>query len=605
MRQDSSAVRPTKGFMGSTATALLSLPLLAVVVGAAEPSQSSPPFGERVEVEVVNVDVVVTESSGRRVTDLTKRDFALEVDGRPTLIEYFAAPASAVDGEALAPREEMAVAQTIPIPARSPDLANLFVFVDQSALAWKTSARILDEIRDFVRSRAGGTERIMIAAFVEDLRILSPPTADWARIELAFDELDSLRGRGSLVATERSRLEHDVRNYGRVRIGSQPRGTAPELVELRAQREGEVQEQELQQLEAAIQNYGERELDRQARAIAALRQWIGALAAIEGRKSVLFAASGYSSQPTAFLTQFLNQKLGKMVRPSNQASASLQATGVSLMVDFEGMVQAAQNARVAFYTVSPRQGPVEQASAEFETTSGKLSGAPPPTDLALTESASSLTRLAAATGGATLALDEDLSDRLDSVRADAAAVYSLGFATGDAAGSSDHAIVVRVNRPRLEVRHRETFRRQTLAERAEQALVAAVTLDTTANELGLVLELGTPEPLDKKGSERRVPILVRIPLGLLSLLPSGATREGRLFARVAIQNERRDVELGDSGAIRISVPEGDLSRALESFWAYRAEVLLSPGRHRFAVVVADEVAGVVSTAAQSIEIPKE
>ena len=68
---------------------------LAATLPATHPvaAQEAPPaFGERVEVEVVNVDVVVTDASGRRITDLIREDFRLEVDGKVVPIDYFAPP---------------------------------------------------------------------------------------------------------------------------------------------------------------------------------------------------------------------------------------------------------------------------------------------------------------------------------------------------------------------------------------------------------------------------------------------------------------------------------------------------------------------------------
>ena len=67
-------------------------------IGASATAQEAPPaaateeFAERVEVEVVNVDVVVTDEAKRRILDLGRDDFELLVDGRPVAIEYFAGP---------------------------------------------------------------------------------------------------------------------------------------------------------------------------------------------------------------------------------------------------------------------------------------------------------------------------------------------------------------------------------------------------------------------------------------------------------------------------------------------------------------------------------
>jgi hypothetical protein len=335
--------------------------------------------------------------------------------------------------------------------------------------------------------------------------------------------------------------------------------------------------------------------------VAALREWIGGLAAIEGRKSVLFASAGFTSQPDAFLTEFLTQKRNDRTSGQVQPSA-LPTARLALLDDFERAVRAAQNARVAFYTISPREAPSNTFSAEF-TSAGMNASAVAPRDPAIAEAASSLQRLSAATGGQSLVLDDGLSDRLSTVADDAAASYSLGFTTGEAAGDKDHSIRVFTQDEELTVRHRESFRRTTLVERAEAALVAAATFETTVNPLAMRLELGTPAPEDKKGKEARVPILVRIPLALVSLMPAPTSRSARLTARVAVLDEAQKIRLGETAPIAISIPEADVEKALGSFWAYRAEVLVGRGRQRVAVVVSDEIAGTVSTLTATVDRP--
>ena len=579
---------------------LLVLSIAAAFAAAAQEPSSS--FGERVEVEVVNVDVVVTDRDGNRVTGLGRDAFVIEVDGRTVPIDYFSSPSAKRPALAAAPAPGAALE---PAPeAVDVSTANLFVFVDQSALEWRTSRRILEEIRDFVLPRSGGSERIMITAFAENLRILAPPTADRAQIESAFAELEKLRGRGSLLAAERNRLEREVRENAKPR--PQVQIIDPETGQAGAEqmaREKQQDETDTAMLRQLIDDFAEQEIARQGRAVAALREWIGALSAIEGRKSVLFASAGYSSQPEAFLTRFLDMKKGT-TPTENTTSLRLPTASVELVSDLESAVKAAQNARVAFYTVSPRETPSATSGAEFAS-AGAIAATAPPRDPSIAEAASSLQRLAVSTGGSALFLDDGLSDRLETVADDAAASYSLGFTTDEKAGGGDHRIRVRVVGDGLEVRHRESFRRTTLAERSEAALVAAATLGTTVNPMAVRLELGEPKPVEKRSKEMMVPILVRIPLALVTLSPDGDPRSAKLTARVAVLNESRQVRFGATSPIAISIPAGDLEKALGSYWAYRAEAMVAPGSQRIAVLVADENGDTLSTATASIDIGKK
>ncbi len=69
------------------ATLLLLVPVLA--------AQTVPEPTLRITVNLVQVDAVVTDSRGQRVTDLTKDDFVILQDGKPqkvTHCTYFAEP---------------------------------------------------------------------------------------------------------------------------------------------------------------------------------------------------------------------------------------------------------------------------------------------------------------------------------------------------------------------------------------------------------------------------------------------------------------------------------------------------------------------------------
>ena len=90
-----SARQPRHSRSIAPAIVLSAMAALSGAQDARSLQEDAPPpalFGERVDVEVVNVDVVVTDRAGNRVTDLGRDDFELRIDGKPVAIEYFAAP---------------------------------------------------------------------------------------------------------------------------------------------------------------------------------------------------------------------------------------------------------------------------------------------------------------------------------------------------------------------------------------------------------------------------------------------------------------------------------------------------------------------------------
>jgi VWFA-related protein len=578
-------IEPSRRSRARGARAALFAGLVASLANASLGGAQEPPatFGERVDVEVVDVDVVVLERGGRRVLDLRREEFELLVDGRPVAIDYFRPPATAVEvlrtaePDAGAPETDPSAPETVP--------SYLVVYVDHSSLRPDRRGRAVAELREFVRGLRRG-ERVAVAAFATGrLHLVAPPSEDAAAIEAAFDALAALPVDVSAAAEQRH-LDVRIRNL------RAPTGRDSESVR-------RMIEQEALSLDQEIRVWFDQEVARQLAAIASLRHLVDSLAAIDGRKSVVVASSGITVEAAEGLRELLREQLRSLGIFQEDLERKPLDLGPRQRVDqaFEGMVAAAQNARVALYAVYPHDDSMLRNSAEFASvgTSGRAMSRDPSS----ADRAASLARMTGATGGRSFLLARNLDEKLVAVREDAESVYSLGFTTGAAAGTGEHKIEVRVARPKLEVRHREGFRRPSAGELAEQALFAAATLGETGDPLGLRVELGAGRAVGS-GGDRLVPIAVRVPLGALALLPEGDERRGRLALRIALQDERGAIFLSDPVEVPIAVAEAEIERALGSDWVHRAEVRLTPSTSRIAVLVVDELAGTHATAAAAV-----
>ena len=111
---------------------------LAVLVGlgvCAVMEAAPPQFGELIEVNVVNVDVLVTDRQGRPVTDLRREDFEVLEDGKRVEVTNFRVVTDGAPPAAGGPRPE---APSRPAPAAAgpgPQLPpeerlHLIVYVD-------------------------------------------------------------------------------------------------------------------------------------------------------------------------------------------------------------------------------------------------------------------------------------------------------------------------------------------------------------------------------------------------------------------------------------------------------------------------------------------
>jgi VWFA-related protein len=576
--------------------------------GAQEPPAGS--FGERVEVEVVEIDVVVTDRDGDPIVDLPREAFEVAIDGRPVEVDYFAAPAAAKPAKSApeAETEEPSILWSGEVEGLPGDLvpaaesSTLVVYVDQAALRAGDRNRAVDEIREFLARRPEG-EEVSIAAFEHRLRMLAEPTTDPAAIERALDAILELPVAGELAWGEGRELNHRIRGIqvGWFRTAGPDDGEESGVGETEGrraerQRMAESWDQHGNVLESEVRQWADFETERVRRSVAALGQLVGSLAALDGRKAVVLVTGGATTESGEAMLALLgvqrgNEALNRMT-PRHEAKQRLRE-------EFERTVRAAQDARVAFYTVSGAdpsslQDGVDLASPGRDTLAGQRR------DPAIADAAASVQRMARATGGAQLLLGSDLDTRLEQVRREGESAYSLGVDVGPELGRGDHRIEVRLRDGRrgLTVRHRESFRRTTAAEAAEQSLYAAATLARTENAMGIEVETGAARPSGDDPDERLLPVALRIPLRSILLDDRGdGVRRGRLSFRVALAVGDGELHVAEAQPIPIEVPERDLERALDGVWVHRAEVRLAPATRRVALLVEDELTGISATVA--------
>ncbi len=176
---------PTRG--GVAVTLCLILAALAPPLFAQAPP-SPDGFGEKVEVNVVNVDVFVTDNDGNLVPGLDKKDFEIREDGKRVDISNF----EAVDrGNPPAPA---AAAEDPQMPSMSPtagatsgEAVQLVVYVDNFNIQPAHRARVLSQLREFLTREIQPSDRVMLVTYDLGLRVRLPFTTDRAALGRALD----------------------------------------------------------------------------------------------------------------------------------------------------------------------------------------------------------------------------------------------------------------------------------------------------------------------------------------------------------------------------------------------------------------------------------
>ncbi|HEX9945328.1 MAG TPA: VWA domain-containing protein, partial [Thermoanaerobaculia bacterium] len=212
----------------------------------------------------------------------------------------------------------------------------------------------------------------------------------------------------------------------------------------------------------------------------------------------------------------------------------------------------------------------------------------------------SLQLLADSTGGRSILDANDFLPDLARMREDFESYYSLGFTPAHHGDGREHKIEVRVKRPGVRLRYRESYRDKPTLEKTVDRTLAALLYGIEDNPLDIRMEIGD-QTLGPAGAWT-VPVRLRIPLFKLAILNREETFEGNLRLFVATRtpdggnSPMRQVE------VPLRIPRKQVLHAMGQFYLYTLTLQLPPGEQRVAVAVRDEVAATTSFLSRSVEV---
>lgn len=550
------------------------LPLLVVgLLGTASPllaqdsSDAEEPtdtYFEAVDVQVVNVDVYVTDkSTGERVRGLTKDDFEIFEDGRPVAVSNFLA---VEDGRPLGlPEIEADAPETIPL-GDLPDLRlekkelppeqqlHVVVYIDNLFLQVFSRNRAIRQIRTFLQDRLREGDRVMIATFQRSLRIRQPFTTDYSVVAEILNEIETEQGFEQQGETQRREVIRDI-EFAR---------TAYEAM-------------------ARVELHADSIYDDAGRSIDKLREMVGSLAGLPGRKAILHVSDGIPMTPAADLFEMIANKW--------QDQISLLGSGnrYRLAHRYHSLTTLASSHRVSFYTLEAAGLRSHRSlSAEY---GGSTSGAQPGSSFIQADHTFASNRqetlqlLAHDTGGLSAFNTNNIAGALGRMEQDFENWYSLAYHPARTGDGRYHDIEVKVKRRGVEVRHRNGYRDRSLEARVNEETLASLIHGVERDDLGIDVRLGQPVRHEDRWL---VSVDVRIPIGALTLLPYESIHRGRL--RVAVAAKDGDGELSeiDQKLVPLDIPADDLETAKTQYFTYTAQLLMEDGNQTVAVGVQDD-----------------
>jgi len=564
--------RPFARVLLTLAVALL--PLAAHAKPAKPPEPPSPAasaaaqqgaYFESVNVDLINVEVFVTDKTGNPVKGLTRDDFQVLEDGRPVTISNFYSvdedarprtPGSLLPLPPNAPRRDGVV---VPEPVPEEQKLYLIVYIDNFNIRPFNRNRTFLRIRTFLNENIDQDDKVMLVTYNRSFKERVSFTSDPALVNSALFEIEKETGYGVHRESDRNDALRDIEDA-----------------------------ESVQQAIGKVRAYAGSLYNDTMVSIDAIKDLVASLGGLPGRKAILYVSEGLPMVAAEDLFQALNEKF-------RESSVLLESREFDASRRIQELAAQANANRVTFYTIDAGGlRTYSSASAERQT-----AGTPGMSTFIDSQNIynlqAPLLTLAEDTGGKAIINTNDIGDSLKAVAHDLRTYYSLGYQPAKVGDGRYHRIEVKVKGGRdrsLRVRNRTGYRDKPVEQRMNDGTMASLLFGELSNPLGVALEFGTPTP--REDGHSLVPIHLRIPLDRVTLIPQGDNQEAHLRAFIGVLDEEGGTSPVQVAPITIQIPSADLDKAKAQGWGYELTLLMRQGRQKVAVGLRDDLGGTSS-----------
>jgi VWFA-related protein len=525
-------------------------------------------FIETIDVNIVNLDVVVTDRRGNPVHGLTAADFEVFDNGRPQPITNFYEvkgrsiidhrPDGSVVVEDLAP-------EALPheVPKR---LQRRFVFfVDNLSLAPFNRLPVFSEMKKFVDENLLPGDLAMVVTFNRDIKTRVPFTDDHEFIKQTFDTIAGESAFGLQNMNERRQAESSIRDSRSY--------------------------DEAVTVARSYANSVEHDLRTAANAMKSL---MSTLAGVEGRKIMVITSEGLPIQPGRELFYFVDEiAVQKQWRSSS--SIFIEGMHYDAKAVIESLGQTANANGITLYLL--HAGGLAAASIG---SSAEYADATPPivATAALTNSTDSMHMLAGLTGGTATVGTNNFKGAFDRIKSDIESYYSIGYRAGVERVDRQRRIDVRSKNKDHRVRSRRTLVEKSIFTELTDRVVANLFYRGADNNLGIIMTTGAASAVDT--NRYLVPIEIRIPMERMAFIPTGEVARGGLVVFVAVADDRGDMSEVQRMEQSIVLQVDELSGLSGKHYTYTADLLMARGRNTISVAVLDEASQMTGYAVQQV-----
>ncbi len=544
---------------------MMGAPLVARdTAGTADGDEFEGIFIDTVDVNIVNIEVYVTDKKHNRIGNLTRDDFELLEDGKPVAITNFYAveDGTVINGaEPLQMIDDIAEPEIVAGESRVPEdqRLSLVVYIDNYNLHPFSRNRAFTFIRSFLRDRVRIGDQVRLVTYDRSLHERHGFTGDPELIASSLYELEELSAHAIHRDSDRRDLLHAIYDA-----------------------------ESVYDVSGRVRTYAENLFSDLSFTITALKDTVDGLAGLPGRKAILYVSDGLAMRSAEDLWHLLDQKF-------TEQHMLMESFRYDLTREYQKLTRVANSNRVSFYTIDAEglrtfsymdaQNQVAGGDAFIDQTHFSNLQAP-------------LQMIAEETGGFAIINTNNFTKGLNRVGDDFGSYYSLAYSPASAGSGRYHNLEVRLkNKVKgVRIRHREGFRDKPIEDRMGDTTMAALFHGYERNGLGASLEVGRMIP--RSDGFFDVPLIIKVPIGRLALLEREAHHRGRIQLFVAARDDEGGVSEVQKVPVPIDIPSQHWDHAQTQDYKYSLTMMMRSGSTKIAVTIRDEIGSstaVVST----------
>jgi VWFA-related protein len=444
----------------------------------------------------------------------------------------------------------------------------LVVYIDNYNLEPFHRNRVMREIRAFIGQKLSKGDELMLVTYDRELHVRRTFTSDPTLIANAMVDLEKISAQGTHAASDRRDFLEKIED-------SKSAGEA----------------------ESYARTYAQSAFNDLSFSVDAIKKMVDSLAGMPGRKAVLYVSDGLQMIAGQDIFYAVQNKWGE------QSTSLTQTLEFDVSRRLQELAYQANANRITFYTIDAA------GLRTYESTSAANRGPGPSApglsqlvdSVNISNLQSTLQLLAEKTGGVAIINSNVIMPRLERIARDFNTYYSLGYTPPHFGDGRYYKIEVKVkNRKDLQVRHREGYRDKSTEARMNDGTMAALNFPFEENPLGVSLEFGQPRPRDD--GFFLVPVLVRIPIGKLTLIPRETAEDARVRLFIAAMDGDGGTSEVQQAPVPISIPKAEVESAQKKHYVYTVTLLMRGGQQRVAVGVRDDVGALASFLSRGLTV---